>query len=55
MQHIVFLVAMAVGLLSLDTFGYQNRYGNAAWAEAKQQGQRFQVEIEHWLRKNLRI
>jgi hypothetical protein len=53
MQHIVFLVVVIVGLLSVDTFSFHNHYRNAAWAEAKYQGQTFQIGIERWLRKNL--
>jgi hypothetical protein len=53
MQHVVFLVVVIVGLLSVDTFGFHNRYGNAAWAEAKYRGQTFQIGIERWLHKNL--
>ena len=53
MQHIVFVIVTIVGLLLVDTFGFHNRYGSAAWAEAKYEGQKFQYGIEHWLNRKL--
>ena len=55
MPHVVFLITLVIGLLGVDTFGYHNRYSNAAWAEAKYTGQKFQFGVERWLRNSLRF
>ena len=53
MQHIVFVIVTIVGLLLVDTLGFDSRYGSAAWSEAKHKGQKFQYEIERLLNRKL--
>jgi hypothetical protein len=48
------VIVTIVGLLLVDTFGFHNRYGSAAWAEAKYEGQKeVQYGIGHWLNRKL--
>ena len=51
-MRIFLILVVAVGSLrAIDEFRLDSRYSRAVWQEANFQGQKFNYEMQRWLRK----
>ncbi len=49
MRGTVFLIVLIGSLFVIDTIAYDGRYHRAAWQEVRSLGQKFALEVRHWL------
>jgi len=46
------ILTIAIGALrALDVYAFKGRYSQAAWREANSQGQKFNYELQYYLKK----
>ena len=52
MRPFLVLVLILIGaFLAVDQLAYEGRYRQAAWQEARHQGQQFSNQIGYWFRR----
>jgi hypothetical protein len=52
-MRILPLIIIIVGLWVVDALAFDGRYRRSAWQAANYQGQKFEYEIDYWLKRNL--
>ena len=51
MQKVVFLIGLIVAFFVFDAIAFHGYYGDTSWRWAKEQGLRFNYEMQYWLRR----
>ena len=52
-MRILPLIIIIVGLWVVDALAFDGRYRRSAWQAANYQGQKFEYEIDYWLKRKL--
>jgi hypothetical protein len=52
MRSFLILSVLIGTLWTIDAVAFGGRYSTAVWQEANYQGQKFNYEVQYWLKKN---